>query len=217
MRLSLPCRGLSCNHIQCFDATSYLQLQEQGPQWLCPICNKPAPFEQLAIDECAQFPQMIPPPSAARLMKCNRYARQILTQTADSVEQVTIEPSGEWAVPGARKQSSTTTTATTTTPNKHQDASYIDDDDVVAISDIGGRGAGGRSLPSSASVVSLPTPHLATPTSRDTSAAPRSSVSNKRPAPEVIDLTLSDDDEEDAPPPVKRAKYAGGYGSTVLF
>ena len=51
MRLSLPCRGVSCNHIQCFDATSYLQLQEQGPQWLCPICNKPAPFDQLAIDE----------------------------------------------------------------------------------------------------------------------------------------------------------------------
>jgi E3 SUMO-protein ligase PIAS1 len=51
MRLNLPCRGVSCNHIQCFDATSYLQLQEQGPQWLCPICNKPAPFEQLAIDE----------------------------------------------------------------------------------------------------------------------------------------------------------------------
>jgi E3 SUMO-protein ligase PIAS1 len=51
MRLSRPCRGVNCNHIQCFDATSYLQLQEQGPQWLCPICNKPAPFEHLAIDE----------------------------------------------------------------------------------------------------------------------------------------------------------------------
>lgn len=51
MRLKTPCRGLSCNHIQCFDATSYLQLQEQGPQWLCPICNKPVPFDQLAVDE----------------------------------------------------------------------------------------------------------------------------------------------------------------------
>jgi E3 SUMO-protein ligase PIAS1 len=51
MRLKVPCRGLGCNHIQCFDATSYLQLQEQGPQWICPICNKPAPYDQLAIDE----------------------------------------------------------------------------------------------------------------------------------------------------------------------
>ncbi len=51
MRLKIPVRGVSCSHIQCFDALSYLQLQEQGPQWLCPICNKPTPFEQLAADE----------------------------------------------------------------------------------------------------------------------------------------------------------------------
>lgn len=51
MRLDVPCRGTQCSHIQCFDATSYLQLQEQGPQWLCPICNKSVPFEQLAVDE----------------------------------------------------------------------------------------------------------------------------------------------------------------------
>ena len=51
MRLEVPCRGTQCSHIQSFDATSYLQLQEQGPQWVCPICNKPVPFEQLAVDE----------------------------------------------------------------------------------------------------------------------------------------------------------------------
>lgn len=51
MRLQVPCRSHFCTHIQCFDATSYLQLQEQGPQWLCPICNKSATFESLAVDE----------------------------------------------------------------------------------------------------------------------------------------------------------------------
>jgi E3 SUMO-protein ligase PIAS1 len=51
LRISLPCRSISCRHNQCFDATSYLQLQEQGPTWLCPICNNPAPFESLAVDE----------------------------------------------------------------------------------------------------------------------------------------------------------------------
>ncbi|KAK4153737.1 PINIT domain-containing protein [Chaetomidium leptoderma] len=176
MRLKLPCRGVSCNHIQCFDATSYLQLQEQGPQWLCPICNKPAPFEQLAIDE---------------------YARQILAQTSESVEQVTIEPNGEWAVPGAKKKQ--------VTPN--HDASYVDDDEIV-ISEV--TKSAGRST-TAPGLASMPTPHLATPTSvasRDTSAAPRSS--NKRPAPEVIDLTLSDDDDE-PPRPVKRANYGTGF------
>ncbi len=51
MRLGIPVRATSCKHIQCFDATSYLQLQEQGPQWVCPICNQPAAFANLAVDE----------------------------------------------------------------------------------------------------------------------------------------------------------------------
>jgi len=51
LRIDLPCRSISCKHNQCFDATSYLQLQEQGPTWLCPICNNSAPFDSLAVDE----------------------------------------------------------------------------------------------------------------------------------------------------------------------
>lgn len=51
LRIDLPVRSISCRHNQCFDATSYLQLQEQGPTWLCPICNTSAPFETLALDE----------------------------------------------------------------------------------------------------------------------------------------------------------------------
>lgn len=50
-RMSLPCRSISCTHNQCFDAASYLLLQTQGPQWLCPICDKDAPLDQLAVDE----------------------------------------------------------------------------------------------------------------------------------------------------------------------
>ena len=51
MRLDVPVRGTKCTHLQCFDITSYLQLQEQGPQWSCPVCSKSTPFEQLAVDE----------------------------------------------------------------------------------------------------------------------------------------------------------------------
>ncbi|QLI68745.1 E3 SUMO-protein ligase pli1 [Metarhizium brunneum] len=83
MRLDVPCRSLSCTHIQCFDATSYLQLQEQGPQWLCPICNKSAPFEQLAVDE---------------------YVRDILANTPKDLEAVTIEPNGHWLTKASRDE-----------------------------------------------------------------------------------------------------------------
>lgn len=51
MRISIPCRSRSCRHNQCFDAASYLQLQEQAPTWQCPECNMPAPFESLVVDE----------------------------------------------------------------------------------------------------------------------------------------------------------------------
>ncbi|GKT88061.1 MIZ/SP-RING zinc finger protein [Colletotrichum tofieldiae] len=87
MRLDVPCRSVNCSHIQCFDATSYLQLQEQGPQWLCPICNKSAPFEQLAVDE---------------------YVRDILANTSKSLDQVTIEPDGQWRVNSAQDESKPT-------------------------------------------------------------------------------------------------------------
>ncbi|GAB1320754.1 E3 SUMO-protein ligase pli1 [Madurella fahalii] len=179
MRLRVPCRALSCNHIQCFDATSYLQLQEQGPQWICPICNKPAPFDQLAIDE---------------------YAREILAKTSDSVEQVTIETDGKWTVPGAKRDE---------TP-KRQEASYVDDDDVIVSSEVTKMTSRNTETPSLVSA-SASTPYLGTPASAvsaDISTGPRSS--SKRPAPEVIDLTLSDDDEP--PRPVKRANYGNnGY------
>ncbi|KAL1838845.1 hypothetical protein VTJ49DRAFT_2168 [Mycothermus thermophilus] len=181
MRLKLPCRGISCNHIQCFDATSYLQLQEQGPQWLCPICSKSAPFDQLAIDE---------------------YVRDILTKTSDCVEQVTIEPDGKWSVPGANKHA---------TPS-HETTSL--DDDIV-ISEVTRTNRGSSTVGTAPGRASTSTPHLATPTSvasTPSAAAPPSRTSTKRPAPEVIDLTLSDSDDEPARP-VKRANYGQTTGS----
>ncbi|TVY58844.1 E3 SUMO-protein ligase pli1, partial [Lachnellula suecica] len=77
LRIDLPCRSTSCRHNQCFDATSYLQLQEQGPTWLCPICNNSAPFESLAVDE---------------------YVKGILKATSRSTDQVIVQPDGKWGL-----------------------------------------------------------------------------------------------------------------------
>ena len=107
-------------------------------------------------------------------------------------------------MPGAKL---TVTAVTAATPR--QEASFVDDDDVVVseVSRVVGRNTATPSL------ASISTPHLATPTSaasRDTSTAPRSS--NKRPATEIIDLTLSDDDDDVPVRPMKRANY-GTNGS----
>ena len=176
-RITTPCRGIGCGHIQCFDASFYLQLQEQAPTWTCPICNKAAPWEQLALDQ---------------------YVNDILNLTPTSVEAVTVEPNGTWHI----QSQSDDTGARKSNPTPSDDG---DDDDLVEI----GNGSGFQ-LPK----VETLTPHsVRTPplSSREDSTAPSvsrpSASGNKRPR-DVIDLTLSDDEEDVRPPKVPRTSSA---------
>lgn len=180
-RLDVPVRSTTCKHIQCFDALSYLQLQEQGPQWICPICNKSAPFDSLAVDE---------------------YAREILAKTPQSVEQVTIDPTGEWRILG----SDAVELRDEVTNGGGNEAGYIVDDEVI-LSDISIFSGRRTATPSRPLLPSTPN----TGVSREGSTMPRSAASagNKRSAA-VIDLTLSDDDEP-SDPPIKRQNVNGFY------
>lgn len=178
MRLVTPCRATTCTHVQCFDATSYLQLQQQGPQWLCPVCSKSAPYDRLAIDE---------------------YVRDILDRTARSVEQVDIEPNGQWKAHGSVEEE--------LEPEPEHEALAIDDDDLV-ISEISYVGNRGTNTPNTlAPTTSTPTP--VTAASREGSSMPRSG-GNKRSHAEVIDLTLSEDEEPPEPPRKKVQPYGAG-------
>lgn len=50
MRMTTPCRASTCSHLQCFDASLFLQMNERKPTWNCPVCDKPAVYETLVID-----------------------------------------------------------------------------------------------------------------------------------------------------------------------
>uniref|UniRef100_A0A6G1RLA5 Protein inhibitor of activated STAT 2 n=1 Tax=Hypotaenidia okinawae TaxID=2861861 RepID=A0A6G1RLA5_9GRUI len=50
MRLTIPCRAVTCTHLQCFDAALYLQMNERKPTWICPVCDKKAAYESLILD-----------------------------------------------------------------------------------------------------------------------------------------------------------------------
>lgn len=50
MRMTTPCRASTCSHLQCFDASLYLQMNERKPTWNCPVCDKAALYENLVID-----------------------------------------------------------------------------------------------------------------------------------------------------------------------
>lgn len=108
LRISLPIRSVTCRHNQCFDATSYLQLQEQGPTWSCPICNNPAPFDSLAVDE---------------------YVNSILKGTSKSVAQVTIQPDAKWELNNKKEQP--------TSNSRTNGVSSDSDDDIVEITKSG--------------------------------------------------------------------------------
>ncbi|KAJ4991630.1 sumo ligase [Stagonosporopsis vannaccii] len=75
LRIKIPCRSTICTHNQCFDAESFLQLQEQAPTWICPICSKTVHFNGLAVDQ---------------------YVEEILAKVRNA-DQVTISPTGEWS------------------------------------------------------------------------------------------------------------------------
>ncbi|CAN8010600.1 unnamed protein product, partial [Ixodes pacificus] len=51
-RLQVPCRGVDCRHVQCFDALAYLELNESTlrPSWRCPVCDQSVKVKELRID-----------------------------------------------------------------------------------------------------------------------------------------------------------------------
>ncbi|MCJ1471214.1 SUMO ligase siz1 [Pseudocyphellaria aurata] len=106
LRINVPCRSTVCTHNQCFDALSFLQLQEQAPTWQCPICSKSVSFAALEVDE---------------------YVSDILAKTPKDIDQVTIEPSGIW---------SQTSELDASLKRNGDQMSCGDDDDLVELKDM---------------------------------------------------------------------------------
>jgi len=50
MRMTMPCRPSTCDHLQCFDAAIFLMMNEKKPTWICPVCDSPAKYEDLMVD-----------------------------------------------------------------------------------------------------------------------------------------------------------------------
>lgn len=169
LRIDVPCRSTVCNHNQCFDARSFLQLQEQAPTWTCPVCNKAVTFENLNIDQ---------------------YVDDILKSTPKSIDQVTIEPHGNWSVKPEDHA----------TPNGRSEDSSVDpDDDIVEIAGVAAV-ANIKSEGPETSMLRTPPVPSRQPSSSSTS---QPITGSKRPAAAVVDLTLSSDEETE---PVRAPK-----------
>ncbi|KAF8532982.1 PINIT domain-containing protein [Trichophaea hybrida] len=179
LRIDLPVRSLFCTHIQCFDATSFLQLQQQAPTWTCPTCNKSITFKQLVIDRYISSAFS----AGFVLTKCHtRYFEDILENTRPTVESVTINADGQWSAVEA--SNSPVPESSDDEGGDNVKREFVDLED---------------GLPERSFSFSLKTP--VTPNVREESV-PTGRLSIKRPVSQIIDLTLSDDDEP--PRPTKR-------------
>jgi len=49
-RMKLPCRANKCKHLQCFDGSTYIQMNERKPSWVCPVCDQKAYYDDLFQD-----------------------------------------------------------------------------------------------------------------------------------------------------------------------
>jgi hypothetical protein len=133
----------------------------------------------------------------------SRYFQEILQKTSKSTEQVTIEPNGEWHVDGDQNAREQKTNGYQTANGADDDS---DDDDLIEITD-----PRTRQIKQEAPVTpfSLNTPSVGS-REASVSTAPgsisRPQVGQKRKS-EVIDLTLSDDDEPPRPNKRQETSY----------
>lgn len=81
MRIQTPCRSFNCKHNQCFDLLSWLSFNQSTPQWVCPICE---------VDI-----------GTINAVGVDKYFEEILTTVSSSIDHVTVDPLGNWRLPGA--------------------------------------------------------------------------------------------------------------------
>ncbi|XP_030032288.1 E3 SUMO-protein ligase PIAS2 isoform X2 [Manduca sexta] len=125
MRMSCPCRPAACPHLQCFDASLFLQMNERKPTWLCPVCDRPAPYDTLVVDG---------------------YFQEVLTSARLSSEcsEIQLHADGSWSAhaPPARA-------APALTPHVHEPAAepvtlISDDLEVIPVEGSASNGGGKR-------------------------------------------------------------------------
>jgi E3 SUMO-protein ligase PIAS1 len=129
----------------------------------------------------------------------NSYVRDILQKTSKDVDQVVIDPSGEWSL--SQKTPSKNTSSGQQAPINRGSVVEIDD----------------QPWPASSTSSRMPTQSLSASTGMPYASPHHSSTStpsNKRPISAVIDLTLSDDEDEQPVRQVKRQHF--GQGSIPL-
>ncbi|KAI5452495.1 E3 SUMO-protein ligase pli1 [Naganishia albida] len=110
-RILNPARSDFCSHVQCFDVAQWVSVNETTPQYQCPTCERELQMNQIFIDG---------------------YFESILAACPDFVDEVIIEPDGEWhtednkyASPGWRSQQAEAAASKANTPVEEKPRSSL--------------------------------------------------------------------------------------------
>ncbi|XP_076052036.1 E3 SUMO-protein ligase Su(var)2-10 isoform X6 [Oratosquilla oratoria] len=147
MRMLLPCRAHTCGHLQCFDASLYLQMNERKPTWTCPVCDKPAVYDNLVIDGYFQevliaatncnevtlhkdgtwtplIPKKEKEPAAEKVSKSAAVAVETLSDDSEDESKEPEEASIVEEVNGGRKRASAEPEIITLTDSEEEDENH---------------------------------------------------------------------------------------------
>ncbi|XP_017789792.1 PREDICTED: E3 SUMO-protein ligase PIAS3 [Habropoda laboriosa] len=93
MRMCTPCRASTCSHLQCFDASLFLQMNERKPTWNCPVCDKPALHDNLVIDgyfqEVLNSKKLLPDVNEIQLLQDGSWENLVLKKEKDKEKSET--------------------------------------------------------------------------------------------------------------------------------
>lgn len=99
IRMTNPCRASTCSHLQCFDALTFLHMNEKKSTWKCPVCDKDALYENLTIDEyflnVIQSSDLGSDENEIQLMKDGSWSRYVVNNNIQAKVERTTTPSIE--------------------------------------------------------------------------------------------------------------------------
>ncbi|XP_022175000.1 E3 SUMO-protein ligase PIAS2-like [Myzus persicae] len=109
MRMKIPAKSIHCDHLQCFDASTFILMNEKKPTWMCPTCNKPCLYDDIQIEN--YFLEVVSSPT---LKDCSK--------------EIEILADGTWRVYEENKETKTTN-STPDAKLKPIDSVDLDSDD----------------------------------------------------------------------------------------
>ncbi|XP_022162931.1 E3 SUMO-protein ligase PIAS1-like [Myzus persicae] len=80
VRMKIPAKSIHCNHLQCFDAGTFILMNEKKPKWMCPTCYTSCLYDEIRIDG---------------------YFLEIVENLAlgDDIKEIELLDDGSWIVP----------------------------------------------------------------------------------------------------------------------